>query len=134
MMQFLTPDQLSAIIAFIIEFIVATIAFFVAGRLLSGVNAKFSDAIFVAFLGLLLKFAIDLILISILVPGLNEIVIFAWNVVGLLAAFIVWMLLVQHFFDTLFFRGLSIVIIAFILIAIIDFGIHFLFLLLFPGP
>lgn len=134
MMQFLTPDQLSAIIAFVIEFIVATIAFFLAGRLLSGVKAKFTDAVFVALLGLLLKFAIDIILISILVPGLNEIVVFAWNIVGLLAAFIVWMLLVQHFFDTLFFRGLSIVIIAFILILIIDFGIHFLFLFLFPGP
>lgn len=130
--MFLTPDQLNAVITFIVSFIVATVAFFAAGRLLSGVNAKFTDAIFVALLGLLLKFAIDLTISFALVPGLNEIVVLAWNVVSLLATFIVWMVLVQHFFDTMFFRGLTIVIIAFILIFIIDFILNFLFLLLFP--
>jgi hypothetical protein len=134
MMLFLTPDQLSAITTFIIELIVATIAFFLAGRLLSGVKAKFSDAIFVALLGLLLKFVIDFGISFVLIPGLNEIVILTWSIVSLLAVFIVWMVLVQHFFDTLFVRGLTIVIIAFILIFIIDFSIDFLFLILFPGP
>ncbi|MFX1510526.1 MAG: hypothetical protein ACFFBR_09495 [Promethearchaeota archaeon] len=130
--MFLTPDQLNAVITFIVSFIVATVAFFAAGRLLSGVNAKFTDAIFVALLGLLLKFAIDLTISFALVPGLNEIVVLTWNVVSLLATFIVWMVLVQHFFDTMFFRGLTIVIIAFILIFITDFILNFLFLLLFP--
>lgn len=130
--MFLSPAQINVIITFVISFIVATIAFFAAGRLLSGVNAKFTDAIFVALLGLLLKLGIDWAISFALVPGLNEIVLFAWNVVSLLATFIVWMILVQHFFDTMFFRGLSIVVVAFILIFIIDFTVNFLFLLLFP--
>ncbi len=127
--MFLPPEQLAAVISLVISSIIATIAFFLSGRLLSGVNAKFTDAIFVALLGLLLKFGIDLSINAILVPGLNEIVIFAWNVVGLLAAFIVWLLLVQHFFDTFFLRGLTIVVIAFILIFVIDFGINYLFII-----
>lgn len=130
--MFLTPGQLEAVITFVISVIVATIAFFAAGRLLSGVNAKFTDAIFVALLGLLLKFGIDWSISYVLVPGLNEIVVFAWSVVSLLATFIVWMILVQHFFDTMFFRGLTIVIIGFILIFIIDFAINFVFLIFFP--
>ncbi|MFX1566232.1 MAG: hypothetical protein ACFFCH_09595 [Promethearchaeota archaeon] len=131
-MMFLTPDQINAILTFLISLIVATLAFYAAGRLLSGVNAKFTDAIFVALLGLLLKFGIDFTISFFLVPGLNEIVVFAWSVVSLLATFIVWMILVQHFFDTLFLRGLTIVIIAFILIFIIDFVMNFVFLIFFP--
>jgi hypothetical protein len=133
-MQFLTPEQIEFILAFVIELLVATFAFFLSGRLLSGVNAKFTDAIFVAFLGLLLKFAIDFTIGLVLVPGLNEIVVFAWSIVSLLAAFIVWMLLVQHFFDCTFIRGLFIVLIAFILIFIIDFAIYYIFTILFPSP
>jgi len=133
-MQFLTPEQIEFIITFVIELLVATFAFFLSGRLLSGVNAKFTDAIFVAFLGLLLKFAIDFTISLALVPGLNEIVVFAWSIVSLLAAFIVWMLLVQHFFDCTFIRGLFIVLIAFILIFIIDFAINYIFTILFPNP
>lgn len=133
-MQFLTPEQIEFIITFVIELLVATFAFFLSGRLLSGVNAKFTDAIFVAFLGLLLKFAIDFTIGLVLVPGLNEIVVFAWSIVSLLAAFIVWMLLVQHFFDCTFIRGLFIVLIAFILIFIIDFAINYIFMILFPSP
>ena len=130
--MFLSPAQINVIITFIISFVVATIAFFAAGRLLSGVNAKFTDAIFVALLGLLLKLGIDWAISFVLVPGLNDIVLFAWSVVSLLATFIVWMILVQHFFDTMFFRGLSIVLMAFILILVIDFVINYLFLVLFP--
>ena len=130
--MFLTPAQINAIVTFLISFIVATIAFFAAGRLFSGVNAKFTDAIFVSLLGLLLKLGIDWVISFFLVPGLNEVVLFAWNVVSLLATFIVWMILVQHFFDTFFVRGLTIVVIAFVLILIIDIGITILFWFLFP--
>ncbi len=130
--MFLLPDQLNAIITFLISLVIATIAFYLAGRLLSGINAKFTDAIFVALLGLLLKFGIDLAISTVLVPGLNEIIVFAWNIVGLLAMFIVWMILVQHFFDTMFIRGLTIILIASIIIFIIDFAINFGFLFLFP--
>lgn len=133
-MQFLTPEQIAFIIAFALELLVATFAFYLSGRLFSGVNAKFTDAVFVAFLGLSLKFAIDFVISLVLVPGLNEIVVFAWSIVSLLAAFIVWMLLVQHFFDCTFVRGLGIVLIAFILIFIIDFAVYYIFTILFPSP
>ena len=133
-MLFLTPEQIEFILTFSLELFVATLAFFLSGRLLSGVNAKFTDAIFVAFLGLFLKFAIDFTIGMVLVPGLNEIVVFAWSIVSLLAAFIVWMLLVQHFFDCTFVRGLFIVLIAFVLIFIIDFAVYYIFSILFPGP
>ncbi len=130
--MFLSPAQINVIVTFVISFVVATIAFFAAGRLFSGVNAKVTDAIFVALIGLLLKLGIDWAISFVLVPGLNEIVLFAWSVVSLFATFIVWMILVQHFFDTMFFRGLTIVVIASILIFVIDFVINFLFLVFFP--
>ena len=123
------------VIPFIIFWLAGSLILWIAGRIVSGPeNAKFTDAIFVAFLGLLLKFAIDFTIGLVLVPGLNEIVVFAWSIVSLLAAFIVWMLLVQHFFDCTFIRGLIIVLIAFILIFIIDFAVYYIFTILFPSP
>ena len=131
-MLFITPQLLSDLLAFVIEVFVALVAFFLAGRLLSGVNTKFTDAFFVSILGLIGKLVIDIAMGYYLPPGLNPIVIIAWDIVGLLAAFIIWMVLVQYFFDTLFFRGLTIVVFAFIVIAIIDFGVDYLTPLLFP--
>ncbi len=108
------------IILFVIQFIIATIAFFIAGRMLSGVNAKFTDAIIVALLGLLLQLGIDVAIDFILVPGLNVLVLFAWDVVGLIATFIAWMILIQYFFDCSFIRGMFIVGIGFVLVFLID--------------
>jgi hypothetical protein len=131
-MLFITPQLLSDLLAFGIEVVVALLAFFLAGRLLSGVNAKFTDAFLIALLGLLGKLGIDIAMGYYLPPGLNPVVIIAWDIVGLLAAFIIWMVLVQYFFDTLFFRGLTIVVMALIVIAFIDFGFDYITPLLFP--
>ena len=130
--MFITPQLITDVLAFGIEVVVALIAFFLAGRLLSGVNAKFTDAFFVALLGLIGKLVIDIAMGYYLPPGLNPIVVIAWDIVGLLSVFIVWMVLVQYFFDTLFLRGLTIVIIALIVIAFIDFGLDYLTPILFP--
>ncbi|MFX0169580.1 MAG: hypothetical protein ACFE89_09545 [Candidatus Hodarchaeota archaeon] len=132
--MFLTPQLLADFIAFGIEVVVAFVAFFFAGRLLTRVNTKITDALFVALLGLIAQLVIDIIMGYYLPPGLNPLVVLSWDIVGLLATFSIWMILVQHFFDTLFFRGLTIVIFAIILIAIIDFGTSYLFPILFPGP
>ncbi|MDO8056995.1 MAG: hypothetical protein Q6361_09060, partial [Candidatus Hermodarchaeota archaeon] len=59
-MLFITPQLLSDLLAFGIEVVVALLAFFLAGRLLSGVNAKFTDAFLIALLGLLGKLGIDI--------------------------------------------------------------------------
>jgi len=130
--MFITPQLIADVIAFVIEVVVALIAFFLAGRLLSGVNAKFTDAFFVALIGLIGKLVIDIAMGYYLPPGLNPLVVIAWDIVGLLSVFIIWMVLVQYFFDTLFFRGLTIVIVALIVIAFIDFGVDYIAPLLFP--
>jgi hypothetical protein len=124
-LQLITPALIVDIISFVVQLVMATLAFYVTGRTLAGVGkARFTDAFFVALLGLLLQLGVDAGMEQILMtPGLNPIVLAAWNLVGLLATFIVWMLLVQHFFDCLFLKGLLIVVIAFILIVIIDFAL-----------
>ena len=120
-MQFnLTANLLIDAISFVVELVVSIIAFYVAGRMLSGVNAKFTDAFFVALFGMLVGLGIDTALNYIPVAEVTELVVIAWNIVGLLAIFIAWMVLVQHFFDCLFLRGLAIVAIAFLIILIID--------------
>jgi len=110
----LTADLLIDAISFVVELVVSIVAFYVAGRMLSGVNAKFSDAFFVALLGMLVGLGIDT------AAEVTELVVIAWNIVGLLAIFIVWMILVQHFFDCLFLRGLGIVAMAFLITLVID--------------
>ena len=124
-LQLITPGLIVDIISFVVELVMATLAFYVTGRTLAGaVKAKFTDAFFIAVLGLLIQLGIDAGLAQVLaIPGLNLIVVAAWRLVGLLATFIVWMILVQHFFDCLFVKGLLIVVISFILILIIDFAL-----------
>lgn len=131
-------DLFIDIVSFILQFIFGTLAFYVAGRTLSGVNAKFSDASIVVLMGLLLQLGIDTgigYFLS-LDPTFNEFVVFSWEIVGLLATFIVWMILVQYFFDCEFIRGLLIVGIGFAVILTIDLGIgiglDYLIPILFP--
>lgn len=125
LLQLITPGLIVDIISFVVELVMATLAFYVTGRTLAGaVKAKFTDAFFIALLGLLIQLGIDAGLAQVLaIPGLNVIVVAAWRLVGLLATFIVWLILVQHFFDCLFVKGLLIVVISFILILIIDFAL-----------
>jgi hypothetical protein len=125
LLQLITPALIVDVISFVVELVMATFAFYVTGRTLAGaVKAKFTDAFFIALLGLLIQLGIDAGLEQVLAtPGLNLIVVAAWRLVGLLATFIIWMVLVQHFFDCLFVKGLIIVAISFILILIIDFAL-----------
>lgn len=125
LLQLITPALVVDIISFLVQLVMATLAFYVTGRTLAGaVNAKFTDAFFVALSGLVIQLVIDAGLVVILAtPGLNPIVVAAWNLVGLLATFIVWMILVQHFFDCSFVKGFLIVIIGFVLILVIDYAL-----------
>jgi hypothetical protein len=125
LLQPITPALIVDIISFVVELVMATLAFYLTGRTLAGVGkAKFTDAFFIALLGLLLQLGIDAGITQVLLtPGLNPIVLASWNLVGLLATFIVWMILVQHFFDCLFVKGLLIVFIGFILILVIDYAL-----------
>ena len=134
MFQLITPELITNVISFFIELVVATFAFYLAGRLLSGVNAKFTDAFFVALFGLLLQLGIDIGIGFVLDPSFNPMVVVAWNLVGFLGTFIVWMILVQHFFDTAFLRGLLIIFIGFILVLALDVGLSYVFGLFLPTP
>jgi hypothetical protein len=135
---FISSELITDIVIFLIQFIIATLAFFIAGRMLSGVNAKFTDALIVALLGLLLQLGIDAAIDFVLVPGLNVLVLYAWDVVGLIATFIVWMILIQYFFDCSFIRGMFIVAIGFVLILLVDliggYLLDFIIPIVFPGP
>lgn len=118
------------VITFVIELLIATGVFYALGRWLQDADAKLSDAFFIALIGLVLQFVLDVVLtwylapIAPLIAG-DHLLRLAWMAVGWLATFTAWILLVQHFFDCLFARGLTIVVISFILIAIIDIGITF---------
>jgi hypothetical protein len=130
--QIITASLVIDVLSFIVEVVVATLAFYWAGRMLSGVEAKRTDAFFVAFIGLLLQLCIDAGIdygLSYFFSGvtLNQVVLLAWQLVGLLATFIAWMILVQHFFDCLFIRGLLIVAIAFVIIVVLDYILGFAF-------
>lgn len=130
--QILTVSLISDVLSFLVEVIVATFAFYGAGRMMTGVEAKSTDAFFVAFIGLLLQLGIDAGIeygLAYFFAGvtLNQIVLLAWQLVGLLATFIAWMILVQHFFDCLFMKGLIIVAIAFVIIVVLDYILGFAF-------
>ncbi|MFX1564073.1 MAG: hypothetical protein ACFFDP_12280 [Promethearchaeota archaeon] len=141
--QILTASLITDVLSFLVEVIVATFAFYGAGRMMTGVEAKGTDAFFVAFIGLLLQLGIDAGIeygLAYFFAGvtLNQVVLLAWQLVGLLATFIAWMILVQHFFDCLFMKGLLIVAIAFIVIVILDYILGFAFdialTLILPAP
>lgn len=127
-------------ITLVIELLVATLVFYALGRWLQDAEAKFSDAFFIALIGLVLQFAVDTALTWYLTTyGIaplftsDFVLRLAWMAVGWLATFTAWILLVQHFFDCLFKKGLTIVVITFILTAIIDAGVFYvlrLFLIL----
>ncbi len=126
------------VITFIIELLVATVVFYGLGRWLQDADAKFSDAFFIALIGLVLQFVIDAVLgwyLTPLAPLLldDTLLRLSWMAVGWLATLTAWILLVQHFFDCLFARGLTIVVISFILIAFLDAGIFFGVRLFLPG-
>jgi hypothetical protein len=125
------------VITFVVELLIATGVFYALGRWLQDADAKLSDAFFIAFLGLIIQFGLDAVLTWYLTPyaaiiASDQLLRLSWMAVGWLATFTVWILLVQHFFDCLFKRGLTIVVISFVLIAIIDiaitYGLRFIFL------
>lgn len=141
--QILTASLLRNVLSFLVEVVVATLAFYGVGRMMTGVEAKHTDAFYVALIGLLLQLGIDAGIdygLSYFFAGvtLNPVVLFAWQLVGLLATFIAWMILVQYFFDCQFIRGLLIVAIAFVVIVALDyilgFAFDFVFTHIIPVP
>lgn len=101
------------IIATIIQLIVSTIilapVLWIAGRLLAGRSkAKFTDALWIAFLGTLIG-----VIFSALLEGV------VGSLIGAIIMFFVWLFLIRHFFDTGWLRALAIAIVAVIIFIII---------------
>lgn len=96
------------IIQIIVEIIIVAPVLWIAGRLLAGKEkAKFTDAVWIVVLGVILGAVIS---------------IFLHGLIGALVSFIVWLALIKHFFDCGWLKAFLIAILAaiiFIIIAVI---------------
>jgi len=96
---------------FLIRFLIVALAIWIVGRSTVGKNkAKFSDALWISLLGLIIG-----TLISRFIPFL-----------GFFIALILWLGLIHHFFDTGWLGALGIAIVALIVYAILYWIISFL--------
>jgi len=97
---------------FIIQLIISTIilapVLWISGRLLVGKEkAKFTDAIWIVILGIILHFIIG----ELPLPKVS------W--LATIIVIIVWLLLIKHFFDTGWIKAIIIAILAIIILLII---------------
>ncbi len=98
-------DIIGAIIQIIIGTIILAPVLWIAGRLLAGRDkAKFTDALWIAFLGIVIN-----IILSALIGG----------IIAAIIMFFVWLFLIKHFFDTGWLRALAIAIVAVIIFIVI---------------
>jgi len=92
------------IVAFIVEVIVISLVLLASGRALVGKEkAKFTDAIWITVLGLIVGAAVQNI-----VPF-----------IGWLLTLIIWLALIKHFFDTGWGRALLIALVAIIIFIVV---------------
>ncbi len=134
-----------AIMALIMLWITLALVFFIAGRIVSGMNTTFKDALIVAFLGALvttiLQNALDYVFAT-FGPFTPYDSILSFAIAGLITL-IVWIPLIMKFFDVglggaILVGLLAIVftiIIGFLMVILIAvFAIALLPLILLPGP
>jgi hypothetical protein len=88
----------------IINLIILSPLLWGAGRLLAGKNAKFTDALWIVFLGTLL---------------FDIIGYFIMGIIASIILLIIWLALVKHFFDCGWLKALTISIIALIFLIIV---------------
>jgi hypothetical protein len=139
----------TAVIALIILWLGLAIAFFIAGRIVSGVNTTFGEALLVAFLGAIINtilhaiFEYVFIYIIVLPAPLAPYASIIGFVISSFITLIVYLPLFKRFFDVSWGGALIVGIIAFIFmivmgiisaILIVILAILLLPLLLLPGP
>lgn len=119
------PSQagfLFAIISFIINLIVMTIVFYIAGVIVVGKRrALFSDAFVISLLGTIVG---------------NICILFFPTLVGLILSLIVWLLLIRHYYETGWLGALAVAVLAVIIYIVILFILALLLaipFLLFAG-
>lgn len=117
------------IIFFLVKWVILTIVFYITGRIVAGLNAKFSDAVIVAFVGSLLSailhagFEIGLPMLGL--PFAHETI----NLIALIGAalitVIVYLPLFMHFFDVGFGGAVAIGILCLIIYVLIEIPVYY---------
>lgn len=96
---------LFAIVSFIIDLIVMTIVFYVAGVIVVGKRrALFSDAFVISLLGTVVG---------------NICMLFFRLEIGLILSLIIWLLLIRHYYETGWLGALAVAVLAVIVYAVI---------------
>lgn len=92
------PQILLVLGSFFVGLLILTVVFYVSGLLIVGEEkARFSDALIIALLGLFIG---------------NFVLLFLPALLGLIAALIVWLLLIRHFYETGWLKALAVAILA----------------------
>ncbi|MFX1510465.1 MAG: hypothetical protein ACFFBR_09190 [Promethearchaeota archaeon] len=138
----LIPELIFAGISFLIIWIFGSIILWLAGKVVSGYNAKFTDALWISLIGAiiqtLLGLAMTFFVIPLLPAGLLGLIL--GTVVPLIIVLIVYIWLIMHFFDTGFLGALAVGILYFIFMIIIGIvliiigAILLVFLIMIFGP
>ncbi len=115
-------ELLFAVVSFIVNLLVMTIVFYVAGIIVVGKRrALFSDALVISLLGAVVG---------------NICLLFFPPVIGLLLSLIVWLLLIRRYYETGWLGALAVAVLAVIIYVVVLVILAFLFaipLLLFAG-
>jgi len=126
------PSLILEIARFIVSLVVLSIVLYVAGRIVVGKKrALFSDAFVIALLGIVINTFFMAFL-----PGL---VVFTFDThklrfgagLGLLISFIVYLLLIRHYYETGWLGALAVAILAVIIYVVLAFVLAALFLIPF---
>ncbi len=115
-------ELLFAVVSFIVNLLVMTIVFYVAGIIVVGKRrALLSDALVISLLGTVVG---------------NICLLFFPPVIGLLLSLIVWLLLIRRYYETGWLGALAVAVLAVIIYVVVLVILAFLFaipLLLFAG-
>ncbi len=121
-------DLISLLISFFVKWVILTIVFYITGRIVSGVNAKFSDAIIVAFIGSLTSFVLHEVLgyiFDFVVPTLGlpysiQLLDLLELAIAGLITLVVYLPLFMHFFDVGFGGAVAIGILCLVIYVLIE--------------
>jgi len=115
-------ELLFAVVSFIINLIVMTIVFYMAGVIVVGKRrALFSDAFVISLLGTVVG---------------NICVLFFPPVIGLILSLLIWLLLIRHYYETGWLGALAVAVLAVIVSVVVFVILAFLLaipFLLFAG-
>lgn len=102
------------IIGFLISWILGSLILWAAGKVVSGYNAKFTDALAISLLGSIINYGVSWVFGFL---GFTDIIF--GLIVPLIIVLIVYIVLIMHFFDTGFLGALAVGILYFIFMIII---------------